>query len=337
MPVYNLDGITVNCIGDVHLGRVFRTGVPLNRIGDREQMVWEQFEDELSIEADVTIIMGDLFDKFVVPPEVVLEAYRLLRDKDASGGRIIILHGNHDASRDTQKASSFDLLKLLFGQVEDTNVRIVTLFDYDVIEGVVLLFCGWSPFISAAETVTTAGVNQFYGKPSYAFGHWDVTQHGQDDHNLIPLKELADLGVKRVFTGHIHKPDSFTRNGIEVTVVGSMQPYAHGEEPEGSALYMTLTPDDADICLESNSEAFCSTNVRILLADGEEYTREFNCLSKIFKRVPKVDAETGEPVQAGYDTFDLKTMITTTLSEFGVSETLAARINSKLLEKMNHA
>jgi len=336
MPVYNLDGISVNCIGDPHLGRHFRTGVPFNRIGDREQMVWRQFEDELNIEADVTIIMGDLFDKFVVPPEVVLQAYGYLQAYSAAGKRIFVLRGNHDASRDSQKASSFELLKALHHH-EDDNVTFVDAWDYTVEKGVVLLLCGWSPFMSAADTVKEAAGSQWYGKPAYAFGHWDVTQHGQDDHNLIPLKELADLGVKRVFTGHIHKPDSFTRNGIEVTVVGSMQPYAHGEEPEGSALYMTMTPTEADICLDSNGAAFWGTNVRILLADGEEYTREFDCLSKTFKRVPKVDEETGEPVQAGYDTFDLKSMITNTLSEFGVSDSLAARINSKLLEKMNHA
>ena len=339
MPIHKISGLTVNVCGDVHLGRTFRTGVPLHRLGDREEMVWEDFEQQLNVEADLTIIMGDLFDKFVVPPEVVLRVYGLLARYASVGQPIYILRGNHDASRDSQKASSLDLLKALLegGDAHGTPaVTVVETRQFCGPKGRLLLLCGWSPFLSAADTVSGADSNAV-GRITAAFGHWDVTQHGQDDHNLIPLQQLAELGVKRVFTGHVHKADSFTRNGIEVTVVGSMQPYAHGEEPEGSALYMTMMPAEADICLNSNEAAFCSTNVRILLADGEEYTREFDCLSKTFKRVPKIDADTGEPVQAGYDTFDLKTMITTTLSEFGVSETLSARINSKLLEKMNHA
>lgn len=337
MPVYEIDGLRVNVCGDVHLGRTFRTGVPLHRLGDREQMVWDQFEDELSIEADVTIIMGDLFDKFVVPPEVVLRAYHLLLDAQKHRD-IYILRGNHDASRDSQKVSSFELLTNLFDG-RGLAVEFIDQAYYLLTNHKVFMLCGWQPFTSAADGITTLGVNH-WGKPVVAaFGHWDVTQHGQDDHNLIPLPQLADLGVKRVFTGHIHKADNFTRNGIEVTVVGSMQPYAHGEETEDSALYMTMTPADADICLNSNEAAFCSTNVRILLADGEEYTREFNCLSKTFKRtlsgVAKVDEE-GNPV-AAYDTFDLRTMISTTLTEFGVSEALQSRINTTLTEKLSHA
>lgn len=337
MPIHKINGLTVNVIGDPHVGRTFRTGVPLHRLGDREAMVWEEFEQQLSVEADLTVIMGDLFDKFVVPPEVVLQANDLLQDAAGNGREIVILRGNHDASRDSNKKSSFDLLRELTWKVD--GILVAERAGYHRTGSTVFLFCGWSPDVSAHDDVSSLPENKWGEPVAAAFGHWDITQHGEDTHNLIPLDALADLGVTKVFTGHIHKAEAFTRNGMEVHVVGSMQPYAHGEEPEGSALYMTMTPAEADICLDSNSDAFCSTNVRILLIDGEEYTREFNCLSRTFKRtlsgVAKVDEE-GNPV-AAYDTFDVRTMISTTLTEHKVSEALQARISTTLMEKLSHA
>lgn len=337
MPTHKISGLTVNVCGDVHLGRTFRTGVPLHRLGDREEMVWEEFEQQLNVEADLTIVMGDLFDKFVVPPEVVLRAYGLLIEAQTKQD-IYILRGNHDASRDSQKGSSFELLKALFDG-RGLNVAFIDQAYYLLTNHKVFMLCGWQPFTSAADSIATLGAN-CWGKPVVAaFGHWDVTQHGQDDHNLIPLDALANLGVGKVFTGHIHKADSFTRNGMEVHVVGSMQPYAHGEEPDGSMLYMTLTPEQVEDMLAGDEDVFADSNIRILLIDGAEYPREFNCLSRTFKRtlsgVAKVDEE-GNPV-AAYDTFDLRTMISTTLTEFGVSEALQSRINTTLTEKLSHA
>lgn len=337
MPIHKISGLTVNVCGDVHLGRTFRTGVPLHRLGDREEMVWEDFEQQLNVEADLTIVMGDLFDKFVVPPEVVLRAYDLLTTAAGNGREIIILRGNHDASRDSNKKSSFDLLRELTWPVEGILVAERAGY-YEIDEGW-LLFCGWSPDVSAHDDVSGLCQRDPAHPILAAFGHWDITQHGEDTHNLIPLDALANLGVGKVFTGHIHKAEAFTRNGMEVHVVGSMQPYAHGEEPDGSMLYMTLTPEQVEAMLAGDEDIFANSNIRILLIDGAEYPREFNCLSRTFKRtlsgVAKVDEE-GNPV-AAYDTFDLRTMISTTLTEFGVSEALQSRINTTLTEKLSHA
>ena len=336
MPIHKINGLTVNVCGDVHLGRTFRTGVPLHRLGDREAMVWAEFERQLATPADLTVVMGDLFDKFVVPPEVVLQANDLLQDAAGYGREIIILRGNHDASRDSNKKSSFDLLRELTWKVD--GIRVAERACYHRTDGGWLLLCGWSPDVSAHDDVSGLCRPDPAHPILAAFGHWDITQHGEDTHNLIPLEALADLGVTKVFTGHIHKAEAFTRNGMEVHVVGSMQPYAHGEEPDGSMLYMTLTPEQVEDMLAGDEDIFANSNVRILLIDGAEYPREFNCLSRTFKRtlsgVAKVDEE-GNPV-AAYDTFDLRTMISTTLTEFGVSEALQSRINT-LTEKLSHA
>ena len=49
-------------------------------------------------------------------------------------------------------------------------------------------------------------------------------------------RRARDFGGERAFTGHVHKPDSFTRAGIDVVVVGSLEPYSHSEGP----MYVTL-------------------------------------------------------------------------------------------------
>lgn len=344
MPLFKMPlGAEVNLIGDPHVGRVFRTNVPLHRIGDREAMVWAEFERQLATPAELTIIMGDLFDKFVVPPEAVLRTFCLLRRHISDAQHVYILRGNHDASRDSTKSSSFELLEQLCRM--DDRIQFVNDHRFLSLKngGYMHLF-GWQPFVSAAEAVTLAAGHKREGADAraitVAFGHWDITQHGENDHNTIPLDQLQALNVGTVYTGHIHKATEMTLRGIDVKVVGSMQPYAHGEEPEGSLLYRTLTPKHVDVELDKDENAFADTNVRILLLDGETYDREFNCLSRSFKRLvaDESDEDNGEGLpEAGYDTFDLKTMITTTLTDNGVSKALQARIEATLLEKMYHA
>ena len=58
--------VTARPIGDPHLGRVFKTGVPTHRLGDRERLVEEQFYVEISDRISVpVIIMGDLFESML--------------------------------------------------------------------------------------------------------------------------------------------------------------------------------------------------------------------------------------------------------------------------------
>ena len=337
MPVFNIDGLKVNLCGDVHLGKSFRTNVPLHRIGDRESMVWMEFERQLSEPADLTIVMGDLFDKFVVPPEVVLRASGALQGAVSAHQCVAILRGNHDASRDTAKKSSFELLE----QLCKGDSRIVFVNDYATLafdhSATRLHLFGWQPFVSAADTIAARLATYDAKDGVAAFGHWDITQHGEDTHNLIPLERLAELGVTKVFTGHIHKADSFKRNGMEVTVVGSMQPYAHGEEPADSKLYQTLPGSEAADMLIADPEVFANTNVRLLMAPGEEWTSEFNCLSRTFKRT--TDAEDGAEAtqQVEYATFDLKTLLGTACTTAGVSTGLQARIQNTLMERLGNA
>ena len=334
MPLFNLDGMTVNTIGDPHLGRSFKTGVPLHRLGDREAMVWAEFERQLGLPADLTIIMGDLFDKFVVAPEVTLRAFELIRMLDAAGRRIYILRGNHDASRDAQKASSFDLLKALLGSDESICAEVIEHPRYVRVDHKVFLLCGWEPFRSAGDGVVAAGSNLWAEPVVAAFGHWDVIQHGDDTHNMIPLDQLASHGIKKVFTGHVHKADSFRRQGLEVVVVGSLQPYAHGEQQPGDPLYQTLTPSEV---YAAGLESFQNTTLRVLLAPGEEFADTVDCLSFTVKRTSSLEDEQEGVQEVNVGAFDLKTLLGTSCTSCGVSEALQARIHTSLMERMNNA
>lgn len=62
MKIKLSDGRIVNAIGDPHLGRKFEVGVPLARRGQREAAQMRDFREKLMEEADVCIVVGDLFD-----------------------------------------------------------------------------------------------------------------------------------------------------------------------------------------------------------------------------------------------------------------------------------
>jgi hypothetical protein len=52
--------------------------VPLHRRGDREKMVWADFERSVSeTSADIHINLGDLLDRPVVPYDVIVRAARI--------------------------------------------------------------------------------------------------------------------------------------------------------------------------------------------------------------------------------------------------------------------
>ncbi|WP_348632622.1 metallophosphoesterase family protein, partial [Mesorhizobium sp. M1C.F.Ca.ET.193.01.1.1] len=162
---------------------------------------------------DVFICMGDLFDKWAVPYSVVFQAswtfFKAARDNPKT--RYFILGGNHDISKDLEKKGALDLFELVVGNLP--NVTIIRHAGHftDIGGDRVGLF-PYHPTKPAGELVTE--------KIDIAFGHWD-TMFGEG--NLVPTKELAAAGCEVAYTGHVHLPDEFTRDGVKVVQVGSMQ------------------------------------------------------------------------------------------------------------------
>src|SRR4029077_7370610 len=184
-------------MGDPHLGRSFINGVPLNRRGDREKMVRQAFVQALNPDgARFHICAGDLFDKPNVPLETIWFAATEYKKAAVShpDTEFMVLAGNHALDRDQTKVSAFQIFK---GLLWRGNVHAITV----PIEHEVGLLIPWSPLHNAVEVIKEA--NLFGGRKT-AFGHWDLDTGNSP--NLIPIDALKELGVQRVYNGHVHLP-----------------------------------------------------------------------------------------------------------------------------------
>lgn len=297
-------------LGDPHLGRRFIHGVTLEKRGMREAMQWAQFEAHLMQPiAPYHINMGDLFDAALVPYNVLQRAayiYTMAARKN-NDVLYVVLRGNHDTRRDLTDISAFDLFADLVAY--ESNIIVV---DEAPMQLNGMLFVPWSPIHSAAEMV-----NGFSGEIS--FGHWDIDSFGTDNPNLIPTKKLAEAGFDAVYTGHVHKPRTFTRDGINVHVVGSMQPFAHGEEVDES-LYVTRSlPLDPD-------EDFSNRCLRLLLKKGETLEEMPDCLQLSTKRDGDDDDNGGLEPTTTLGDFNLASLFQQAFDETGVSEGVAKKV-----------
>ena len=315
--VIEIAGYAFKLIGDPHLGRAFKTGVPTHRLGDREEGVLDQFVSEILSGNEPTIIMGDLFDKYSVDESLLISVADILNHAIGQK-KVYILRGNHDESRDEEKRGSFDVLERLCPKVVFVKDFWEIVLPNHV--GRLVLF-GYNAFKSAAELVDLLPRNLNY---LAAFGHWDLTSHGSD-FNLVPTEVFAELKIPVAYTGHIHKAQTIERHGVTVHAVGSMQPYAHGEQAEGDNFYRTLTLDEFDNLDEPIT--FENSNVRILLKGDEVFDTQLDCLSLVFKHV--ADDET-EPLDVAYDSFDSDNILTECL--VGVSEGLTSWVKGRLTE-----
>lgn len=229
----------VKLLGDPHLGKRFRTGVPLHRRGEREHNQWETFLQHINDvqPGDVHVCMGDLFDDFVVDNATVYSAadFYLRAAKDNPKVFYIIHIGNHDASKDSDKVSSFTLFSLLVQHAK--NIKVVEHSVY-FHEDTQTWHLPWRPFESSRE------VAGWLDRPCVAaFGHWDHRDFGDEGHtNVVPAKELAKW--TNVFvSGHEHTPAVHTLDEGTLYLTGSMQPYSFGEDPD-EKIYVTRQLDE---------------------------------------------------------------------------------------------
>lgn len=296
-------------IGDVHLGKKFETGVPLHRRGDRERMVFEQFLQELQVECDLNVQVGDLFDKFYVPYTVVWQAAQAYIQAAKSGRTYIVMRGNHDASRDVDRVSAFQIFK---GLVEPHGVIVVSdepvrYFEY--------AFIPWHPFATAEEQVTH--FEHILRGAKIAVGHWDVVM---GDTNRLPAEALLELGIERAITGHDHLARELKIADLPVTVTGSMQPYSHSEDPDGK-LYVTRTLADLDDVTNK-----C---VRLLLGPDEVLDEMPDCLQLQIRRGASNDVDLGD---VDFEEFDLHALYSQAANEVGLDKAFAGRVLTKLEE-----
>lgn len=298
----------IKLLGDPHVGRHFVRNVPLHRRGDRERLVWEKFEAELDpAGCAYHICMGDLFDNDKVSFNTIVRAARLyLAAADEHPQTdFYVLAGNHDLSRDLEHISAFELFSMIIGR--DNNVTCVT--QPMLIENMVLN--PWNPLYPARDMIAHMP-GEIY------FGHNDVDLRS-DPFNLLPTPELAKLGFKEAYTGHVHLPTTFDRDGVKVTVVGSMLPYAHGEDATGET-YVTLGLD------EIGDHDLTNKCVRIRLKPGEVFDQQLDCLQLQIEREGAAEAE---ELDVSLGDFDLQKIFDSTVAEFNIPDSIVDQLRDK--------
>jgi len=314
----------VQTLGDPHLAKTFKTGVPVHRLGEREAEVLEDFKNNLVPLEGVKlhVCMGDLFDKFRVPEEIILftaEAYKVAATKNPDV-KFVVIRGNHDASRDTTLKSSFDVFAEIVSSV--TNITIVANEPFRLrYHSADHTFYPWHPFINAQEMVKLEPPTE----GAYVYGHWDIASFGEDSSstsNMIPLDLFKEVALAT--TGHYHNPEQKMMKGVPVIVTGSMQPYSHAEDLHGER-YVTLSKDDAMLA----PKALLNMNVRILLEKGETPFGDLDCLSLTFKRLASDDAPS---LEVDVDAFDLENIFETTFAEYHIGKELTTKLWAQFAE-----
>lgn len=288
-------------LGDPHLGRTFVHNVPLHRRGEREASVWADFERSVGNPgAPLHVCMGDLFDKWSVSFDTIMRAANAYLNAP-SDTTFIIQRGNHDASRDLTRHSAFDI----FAKIVEHRENIEVVHDWLYLDG--KLFLGWGP-VDDAELILRQGMHLCDQTPEAVFGHWDTTG---DTPNLIPTWAMRELGIERAYTGHVHLPEQFTRHDVLVDVVGSMQPYAHGE----GDLYVTVSLEQA------RTMDLRDKCVRVDLAPGEVFDLDLDCLQLQVR-----PAEEIERVNVAYSDFDLSSLFAQAFEQEAVPEQIRSEV-----------
>ena len=251
----------VSVITDTHFGRTFKEGVSLDRRGEYEAKILDDFgEFLLHPQTNIVVHAGDLFDTPEVNYEVLLKVYSKIRNAALENPLVCyyFIAGNHDLNRDDSKNEhcSFRLLQILLKtekNVEFVLENLVVCRDNAVID----LF----PWDYKNEEF------KVFPEANYVIGHFN---------DPVPEAIANFKGIK--LSGHFHKRH-LTADGT--FFVGSFYPIAFGEESDDSEM-ITLTLNQYE---NMNNEELKNKRVRILLKEGETLPVEHDCLQLIGKKV----------------------------------------------------
>lgn len=329
----------VYLLGDPHLGRKFTAGVPLDRRGDRELMIMQQFHDEvvaLRKGRYYHVTMGDLFDGWDVNNESIhfaYETYRLatVRNPDVE---YFIIAGNHDLSRDNTKVSAFHIFAEMVRDLDNVHVVIDNIRERKV-DDLNFLFVPYHPHETSVEFLKRQSPKCLRkGEKFIALGHWDVEDYGRDPNEtlgLVPWELFTPDLCEGVITGHDHNRRRIVVNDVEVFIVGSMQPYAHGQDDAHSEdpMYLTLTKSEVVEKLEADPDTFKDKCLRVILEDGEDSFADVNCLQLQFKR--NIDKKSTDAIlDVKVDDFSLHGLFHAVMDEKKVSQALTAELWQQL-------
>lgn len=267
MQLRTPNGKDVWLIGDPHLGRKFEAGVPAHKRGQREARQMKLLRDELfSPDVEFNVTVGDLFDHPHVGYKVALDVAELYLNAAELNPdtEFYVMAGNHDLPRNLGVVGAFDAFEeIVAGRFP--NLHVVR---KPTVVGELALFPWEWDVPASVQTVFLCG-----GTATIAIGHWDLKSYGGDDSHMAPTLELRAKGVKTFLSGHYHTEGDYPVNGVAVRCTGSMEPYSHGEDPDGK-VYVTLSLEEA-----TDGRDLADKCVRVILADGEELPDDLDCMA----------------------------------------------------------
>lgn len=346
-PTIVINDITIQIIGDPHLGKSFKQGVPKDLLGFREQLSLNVFRELLNKPVNYIIIVGDLFDKFQVDSSVFYSVLSIIEESALSNPNTsyIYLNGNHDLSKEVDKISSFQLLaKYVSIHQNISNVSIILDKQESPLlklekDGIVLGLFHYNPFVSIDDEYNDTDL--FIEENDYpyriAFGHWETIDFNSDVfiNRQVPKKVLKYFNY--VITGHEHKPKLTITDNVPILTVGSMIPYAFGEQldVEENVNYVTTTIDCINSNLQNNELYYEFSCVRILVDETTKFiVPNFKCLSKTFKNIIKQTKT--EDVENESEKVDSVTSFSCTLSTF-MNENEDIKVNSQFIKEIMDA
>lgn len=250
-------------ITDTHFGRTFKEGVPLNRRGEYENKILDDFGKVLNEDKSrIFIHAGDLFESPYVSNEVLMNVYTKIIWSKKPLTHYYYLAGNHDLPKDDDSIanSSFYILSKLLEKY--TNIHFI--FEPELVEDDILLI----PY-SHRYNVNDWLDERLNAKVNYVVGHFE---------DPVPPTLAYYNGQK--FSGHFHK-QHITYDGTYF--IGSFYPIAFGEESDDSVME-TMTLEEYH---NRSDEELKDKRVRILLKEGEELPVEHSCLQLIGKKEKK--------------------------------------------------
>lgn len=268
------------------------------------------------------VVLGDLFDKAIVNPTVVLMAFNIIITalNNNPNIRYTLIPGNHDLSKDISKKSSYELLYYLLLPYKDiTNLNVLfkepmylKVFSDKEEEKIhsVLTFDCYFPFQEDRVSFKDIIKESFDPEVSFiTFGHYDnVDILGNEYLPLPDFLEYSDL----IVSGHYHTPvlssyalDDVKKSSRKVVFAGSMQPYTHAEDPD-KYIYITLTPEELE---DIDLKTLKNKCVRIYCDNDFALTSTLDCLSLSYLYKEK-EEELDEPTLQAIENTYTSSMIT---------------------------
>lgn len=327
-PTFILNGKTFRTVGDAHLGRKYVNGVPIHMRGAMEKLQREKFTNLLNGGTDgTTVLVGDLLDSFIVDPADVDFASSALLGAARRNPNIlfVVLGGNHDESKDLTRVSSFDNFKAI---VREANLKNVILIEKPTIIDNVG-YISWSARYSAKELAEQLVKESKGQKLEAVFGHWDINLPSNANHyNMVPTEQLKAV-TDKIVSGHDHKPKELVRDGITITVTGSIMPLAHGEELEEDEMFYTITRKEYDEDPKKYDRKF----VRFVLTEDEDLPDGDFLQIKAYVKPTKTSVDSNDPDEQV--SFDVPKLLSKYLIDNGVDEKKAAEVVERFNAKQD--